>query len=139
MSLQAENELADYKQYSVGDEVLILDHTTPIGTKAKLRRHWIGPFVINKVTGPLSYVVASQDGLKQYRVYAAHVKPIYKSRYPTVWPLDSPASAPGVSSKASSPGSYAAKPVTSITVLRQQCPIPRGGEDVVCYNEDKEQ
>ena len=62
----------------MGDSVPIFEHTTPSGLKPKYRRRWTGPFVVKSVTGPLSYVVQSPNGMKEFRVHADHIKRAYK-------------------------------------------------------------
>ena len=74
----ANNEESDFVQYVTGEEVLIFNPTTPSGLKSKYIRRWVGPFRVLQVTGPLSYVVATLDGTKAYRVHAEHMRRIYK-------------------------------------------------------------
>ena len=57
---------------------MIFNPTTPSGVKGKYMRRWVGPFRIQQVTGPLSYIVTSMNGNKTYRVHASHVRRIHK-------------------------------------------------------------
>jgi len=129
------NNSVQFQEYSVGEEVLILDNTTPPGQKPKYRRRWIGPFLISSVNGPLSYAVTSKDGLKTYRAHAEHLKRVYVNQVldhattqASAWPSQTaavkstakvpvsklseplPNSASEVSSGASSSDTTAAKP-----------------------------
>jgi hypothetical protein len=119
-------------QLTVGEEVMLLDSTTPVGLKSKHRRHWTGPFVVSKITGPLSYVVTANNGAIAYRAHREHLKRVYvrpaeleqAAADTSAWPQQAStatlakqarqrnqlASTPGVSSEASSPGISVAKP-----------------------------
>lgn len=78
------------EQFAVGEQVLLLDLTTPVGMKPKYRRRWTGPFKIKEVTGPLSYTVESLNGLKEYRAHREHLKRVYLApgmeSSPQAWP-----------------------------------------------------
>ena len=68
-----------FKPYKTGDEVLILDPTTPVGLKGKYIRRWKGPYVVIDAssTNQLSYVVQREDSTKTKRVHADFMKPAY--------------------------------------------------------------
>ena len=68
----------DMHAFKPGDEVLFYDSVTPAGLRPKLTRHWTGPYIVVRKTGPLSYVVASKDGLKCYRTHRDHLKSLRK-------------------------------------------------------------
>ena len=142
----AQQQLQSTQPYALGDEVLILDLTTPVGLKPKHRRRWIGPFTVSAVTGPLSYIVRKVNSLQEYRVHAEHMKRTYRFPSITSWPeqdqqqqpeqggqgmrVSKSTTAPGVSFEASSPGT------TTAVKPRQQGPPhaaspSREGENVV--------
>ena len=79
---QSARELEAFKPYALGDRVLILDQAPLTGLKQKLRRSWIGPYIVSAVNGPLSYEVTSANGLKKYRVHAEHMKYTYNRNIP---------------------------------------------------------
>ena len=62
--------------FKIGDEVMLLDLAPQVGIKSKLRRKWVGPYIISQVTGPLSYVVTTKGGV-EYRAHVEHLKPVY--------------------------------------------------------------
>ena len=129
-SIEEENKQIAFEPYKVGEEVLLLDTTTPAGLKPKYRRRWTGPYMVVACNGPLSYVVESKDGLRVYRAHAEHLKRTYRAGAglgveAQHWPSQTSkslqrletsmaheqqdvthtaAAAPGVSLRASSPG-----------------------------------
>jgi transposase InsO family protein len=74
----------------VGDKVLIYDRVPQPGQKAKYMRHWIGPFIVSRATGPLSFEVVKQDDESvRYRVHRKDIKIPYQGNQApdhTSWP-----------------------------------------------------
>jgi hypothetical protein len=135
-----ESQLEWADQLAIGEQVLLLDLTTPVGLKAKYRRRWTGPYRVKQITGPLSYIVESLNGLKQYRAHREHLKRVYRSPSTGSSKLEWPKTdervnkvrRAGVSLGASSPAAAAAKPQdTSETPPSNGESFLRGREDVV--------